>query len=105
MMKVLLVGFGAIGQTIRDAVADDALVQIAAILVKPERRAALQQESGNGIRIICSADELDIPIDCALECAGHSGVAEHVPALLRRGIPAIVTSVGSLADSALVSAS
>ncbi|MEJ0067885.1 MAG: aspartate dehydrogenase [Pseudomonadota bacterium] len=48
-----------------------------------------------------SVDALATRPDLAVECAGHGGVAEHGPALLRRGIDLVVSSVGALADPAL----
>jgi len=39
-----------------------------------------------------------------IECAGHSAVRSHVPALLAKGIDTIVTSVGALANQDLFGA-
>jgi len=39
--------------------------------------------------------------DLVVECAGHAGVAENAPTLLRAGIDVMVVSVGALADAAL----
>ena len=96
-MRVLLIGYGAIAKTVSDAIAGDKQLQIAAILVRKHKRETLRAELGDAVHVLESVDELVVPIDCVLECAGHSGVTEHVPALLRRGIDVIVTSVGSLA--------
>ena len=100
-MRVLLIGYGAIAKTVADAIAGDTQLQIVAILVKKHKREVLRAELdrsdtllGDVVHVLESVDELVVPIDCALECAGHMGVTEHVPALLRRGIDVIVTSVG-----------
>lgn len=39
--------------------------------------------------------------DLVVECAGHSAVATHVPALLQTGVDVIIASVGALADAGL----
>ena len=107
-MRVLLIGYGAIAKTVADAIAGDTQLQIVAILVKKHKREVLRAELdrsdtllGDVVHVLESVDELVVPIDCALECAGHMGVTEHAPALLRRGIDVIVTSVGSLATPGL----
>ena len=101
-MQVLLIGYGAIARTVCEALAGDPDLRVAAVLVRPHKRAALQSQLGAAVRVLGSVDELDLPVDCALECAGHSGVVEHVPALLKRGIDVILTSIGSLAESGLL---
>ncbi|MFM9970409.1 MAG: aspartate dehydrogenase [Burkholderiales bacterium] len=105
-MRVLLIGYGAIAKTVRAALLHDDNIQVAAVIVRKngrERlRAKLGAELGATVHVLESVDELVVPIDCALECAGHLGVTEHVPTLLRRGIDVIVTSVGSLATPGLI---
>jgi aspartate dehydrogenase len=101
-MRVLLVGYGAIARTVSTAIAGDERIQIVAVMVKPDRRAALRRELGDAVHVLESVNELVVPVDCALECAGHSGVTGHVPELLRRGIDVIVTSVGSLGAPDLI---
>jgi len=101
-MRVLLIGYGAIARTVSEAVAADRQLQIVSVLVRPSKRDALRAELGSAVHVLESVDELAVPIDCALECAGHQGVIEHVPALLRLGIDVILTSVGSLATPGLI---
>jgi aspartate dehydrogenase len=100
-MRVLLIGYGAIARTVSAAIDGDERLKIVAVLSRAERRAALRAELGDAMHVLASVDELVAPIDCALECAGHSGVTAHVPALLRKGIDVIMTSVGSLATPGL----
>ena len=40
--------------------------------------------------------------DLVIECAGHSAVRDHIPALLAAGIDVIIASVGALADHDLL---
>jgi aspartate dehydrogenase len=101
MHEVLLVGFGAIGRTVMAAIAGDPRVRIAAVLDVPTQRERLQKELGDSVRIISSLDELDMRIDCVLECAGHAAVKAHVPAALRRGLDVILVSMGSLSEHGL----
>ena len=89
-MRVLLIGYGAIARTVRKALEGEPDLRIAAALVRPAQRAAVQAELGDSVAVLTSVGDIESPIDCALECAGHSGVAGHVPALLSRGIDVIL---------------
>ena len=96
--SVLLIGHGAIARTVMAALRDDPQFTIAAILVRPERlREAAADDS---IRRVSSIEAAG-PVDCVLECAGHSAVREHVPTALRRGLDTILVSVGSLSEPGL----
>lgn len=100
-VRTLLIGYGAIARAVRDGVADDSRVSITHVLVRPERRNALQKELGVQVKVVADLDELKGEIDCAVECAGHSAVMSYVPDLLRSGIDVVLVSTGSLSQPEL----
>lgn len=96
--NVLLIGFGAMGRSVCNALRDCSVVRIAWILERVGRRAEIQAALPDA-QVISSLTELTGAPDLVVECAGHEALATLVPELLERGIPAIVASVGALADT------
>jgi aspartate dehydrogenase len=94
----LLIGCGAMGRTVLQALAQDPAVCIRHVLVSARRRQALQEELGAGVQVICGLGELSTLPDFAVECAGHEALSAIVPQLLRFGIDTIIASVGALAE-------
>lgn len=101
MKTLLLIGYGAMGRTVREALRLQPQAAIACILETPDRRDGVQAEVGSSVEVVTSLDELAMLPDLALECAGHGAVARFVPELLARGVDTIVASVGALADEKL----
>lgn len=90
-MKIGLIGVGAIAQYVLAAL-ECRSHQVDAIVVRPARvpeNTALYVGSVEGL-----SDDLDLVIDCA----GHTALATHGPALLARGIDVLTISLGALAD-------
>jgi aspartate dehydrogenase len=103
MTSAALIGYGGIAQDVVAALRESGSgVAIAGALCRPGRsakaRAALP-----GIDIVESLDDLlaQRPTIVA-EVAGQQAMAEHGPAVLRRGFDLLVISIGALADAALL---
>ncbi len=96
MKDILLIGYGAMGRSVLEALRDDAQARVRYVLERPSRADKLQDELGS-IQVLRSLDELDGVPDLALECAGHDAVATLAPALLEMGVTTIIASVGALA--------
>jgi aspartate dehydrogenase len=99
--RALLIGYGAIGRLVRERLADDASLRITHVLERTERKDELARALGTKVGVIGALDELGEVPDCALECAGHSAVVEHVIPLLDRGVDVALVSVGALATPEL----
>lgn len=97
MGNVLLIGFGAMGRSVFNALRDSREIGTWWILERAHRRAEIQARLVNA-QVIGSLGELTAQPDLVIECAGHEALAVLVPQLLERGIPAIVASAGALAD-------
>jgi aspartate dehydrogenase len=89
------------GRTLAAGVAQDANIHITHVLEQASLKKSLQERLGAKTKVISSLDELDAPIDCAVECAGHQAVKAHVPAVLKRGVDVILVSMGSLSEPGL----
>jgi len=100
-VRTLLIGYGAIARAIRNGIADDRRVSVTHVLVRPERKDALQRELGAQVRVVANIEELKGEVDCAVECAGHSAATSYVPDLLRSGVDVVLVSTGSLSQPGL----
>lgn len=99
MLKIAMIGCGAIGAGVLELLRGDADLAVAAVVLPPgahgEVRAAVAKFAPQA-RVVGRIDEVD-GIDLVVECAGHSAIEEHVLPALQRGIPCMVASVGALA--------
>src|SRR5699024_661836 len=100
MLKVALVGSGAIARGVMVAVDGHAGLVVDQLLVTPRRMSTVQEECPD-THVATSLDALPHTPDVLLECAGHAAVVEHVLPALAQGIDCIVCSIGSLAEPAL----
>ena len=101
-MKFALIGCGAIGTALLELVKDDAGLQIAAIVV-PETatdaaKAVIQRLA---LDAVVTSSVPAQGIDLVVEAAGHAAIEQHVLPALRRGVPAIVASVGATSAAGL----
>lgn len=100
-MDVLLIGYGAIGGHVARALADDPAVRVRWVMARPGREQHAQRIAGPQAGVVTDMDGLQGHPDVALECAGHAGLLAHGAAVLERGIPLGIVSVGALSDDAL----
>jgi len=101
-IDVALIGHGAIGRYVRGRLDGEGHARVSAIVMRPARVAAVQDEIGAAARVVGSIGELPAPPPAlVVEVAGHGGLAEHGIAALERGLDLLVVSVGALADGAL----
>jgi aspartate dehydrogenase len=98
VQQVTLLGFGAIGRSIFQRLADHAGVHITHIVVRESRIAEVQAFVGNAV-LVCA----NVPSTTRLlvESAGHSAIIAHVLPALERGIECAVLSIGALSEPGL----
>ncbi len=90
-MKIGLIGNGAIAGFVRKEL-EKSEHSLGAILLRPERVAENPKLHVGSVRDL--PDDLELIIDCA----GHTALAAHGPAILLRGMDLISVSLGALAD-------
>ena len=101
-MDIALIGYGAIGQYVTKMLDDDLDIQVRALVMRPDRVAALQEMAGDNCRVVGEIADLPDAIDFVVEVAGHAGLQQHGPGVLSRGIDLMVVSVGALTDAGLL---
>ncbi|MFK8080733.1 MAG: aspartate dehydrogenase [Granulosicoccus sp.] len=101
MSQILLIGYGAIGQFVFDAVQNSSHSRVAAILCRRGHETRARSALHETIACISESSQVPEDIDLVVECAGHIAVATHIPALLRKGKNVICISNGALANAAL----
>ncbi len=103
-LKVTLIGFGAIGQSICRRLLGSPEIRVTHVVVRAARlveaQAALDQLCGLAGAVQAVTD---VPANAtlAMECAGHEALASHVIPALARGTECAVLSVGALAELGL----
>ena len=101
-MRIALIGCGAIGTSLLELVQDDAGLDIVAIVVPAEfgdvARATVQRLAPKA-QVVHAVPAQGI--DLVVEAAGHGAIEQNVLPALRRGVPAIVASVGALSAPGL----
>ncbi len=94
IMKIAIIGQGAIASYVRAHIKRHGISEIAQI-VRPGKEMA-----GSPPSISCVGD-LPGAVDLIVDCGGHAALAAHGPAALARGIDVLTVSLGALADADL----
>lgn len=105
MLKIAMVGCGAIGVAALELLACRTDLVVTTVLVRAPHRADARQRIPPWARratIHASLDEAPTRPDLLVECAGHGAIVEHVLPALRAGIPCVIASVGALAAPRLI---
>jgi aspartate dehydrogenase len=98
MLRVALIGFGAIGQALFKRAQALPNVQICEVIVRAGQVSAAQLMLGKDA-VAC--EYIGEQNDLVIECAGHQAITEHALAALERGIPTAVLSIGALCEEGL----
>ncbi len=106
MRHILIIGMGGIGRHVAYALQNEANRVRLSILVRSqyvsEVRARVDAVAPGDVQVVDQFDRLtDIP-ELAVECAGHTAVADFGETCLTSGADFLVTSVGALTDAALL---
>jgi len=99
VLRVTLIGFGAIGQSLLARTRGHAALRITHIVVPHARVADMQVKAGAEV---CVTDGVPADAQLVLECAGHKALTEHVMPALARGVECAVLSIGALSEPGLV---
>ncbi|HLT27617.1 MAG TPA: aspartate dehydrogenase [Zeimonas sp.] len=99
-LRVGLVGYGAIGRVVADALASSSGIELVGAVVRSARASQVGRPT---LPLFTSVESLlDRSPRLVLECAGHAALHAHGPSMLEAGVDLLVASVGALADAALL---
>jgi aspartate dehydrogenase len=98
MLKVGLIGYGAIAQFAHNAL-DGINATLVLVIVRQNKIEATQSVLGPDVKVAQSLG--DARPDIMVDCAGHSALQEHGVDILSAGVPLITVSIGALANSSL----
>lgn len=102
-LRVGLIGFGAIGRRLAEAIANGEAgrCELGAVLVRrPER---IDDEARERLGCVVTGDAADFlatRLDLVVEVAGHDALKRYAEDVLRQGKDLLLISVGALADAA-----
>ncbi len=97
-LRVGLIGYGAIGGLVAEAIAGRDDMTLVGVLLRPESQRALPQ----GLPLVGdAAGLLAKQPGIVVEAAGHGGLRAHAAAILSGGVNLLIASVGALADAQL----
>lgn len=96
-MNIGIIGKGAIGRYVRSALLERGH-EIRALLLRPGFEQSQATESDRILRV-SSVEDLPEDIEHMIDCAGHTALHQHGPAILRRGMHLTTVSIGGLANN------
>ena len=99
MHKVTMIGFGAIGRSVFQRMADNASVVITHVVVPEAHVAEVQAQLGQAATAVVAVPSEGVGL--VIECAGHAALVDHVVPALERGIECAVLSIGALSEPGL----
>ena len=96
MKKVMFIGYGSMARKVHAMLPKN--VVLSTIIASPRSIDSIKAELGDTVQVLSSVSELvDMP-DLAVEMAGQSGLEAHAIAVLEKGIPLGIVSVGAFTD-------
>ena len=101
MLDIAIIGYGAIAAFVAGILKEHGTVRIACALTRPGREDAARGVFGTETNAVTRISDAPAGIAVALDCSGHTGLAQHGPEILRRGIDLMTVSSGALADAGL----
>jgi aspartate dehydrogenase len=105
MLRVSMIGCGAIGVGVMELLKSDPEV-VFDLVVVPE---TALESAGATVRRLAPNARVGVGLDSSrpdllVECAGHRAIEEHIIPALESGIPCLVVSVGALSEPGLADA-
>ena len=96
MKKVMFIGYGSMARKVHAMLPKN--VVLSTIIASPRSIDSIKAELGDTVQVLSSVSDLvDIP-DLAVEMAGQIGLETHAIAILEKGIPLGIVSVGAFTD-------
>ncbi|MCB5363128.1 aspartate dehydrogenase [Pusillimonas sp. CC-YST705] len=110
MQRIAMIGFGAIGRAVIEAIREEPRLKLVQLIATPGKVSEVQAQLATlGLSeppLVSESLILDgsCPVDCVVECAGHAAIQEHVLPALQEGLPCVLVSIGALSEPGLAEA-
>lgn len=102
MKSVMFIGYGSMARKVHEMLPEN--IVLSTVIASPRSAEKIKAELGESIKVITSVSDLiDVP-DLAIEMAGQSGLKAHAIAVLEKGIPLGIISVGAFTDEKFAAA-
>ena len=101
MLRIAIIGCGAIGEAVAGYLADEKDVRIAAAIVREGREARARELFGEDVATVYRVEDLPIAIDLVADCAGHEALREHGERALARGMDLVTAATLAPDDPSL----
>jgi aspartate dehydrogenase len=100
--SVVMIGFGAIGQSVARRMAGLPGVDLSHVVVSKAKVGPVQSQlNGMGLTQCHAVDQVPDHARLVLECAGHSALRQHILPALARGVECAILSIGALSEPGL----
>lgn len=96
MKSVMFIGYGSMARKVHAMLPKS--VALTTIVASAKSADKIRAELGDEVEVITSVNELSAIPDLAVEMSGQDGLREHAIAVLAKGIPLGIVSVGAFTD-------
>ena len=96
MKSVMFIGYGSMARKVHTMLPKS--VALTTIVASAKSADKIRAELGDEVEVITSVNELSAIPDLAVEMSGQDGLREHAIAVLAKGIPLGIVSVGAFTD-------
>lgn len=107
MQRIAMIGFGAIGRAVLETIQEEPALKLTQLVVSPGEvqtiEAVLADLGLSEMPLVTDSLVIDAdhPLDCVVECAGHTAIQAHVLPALQEGLPCVLVSIGALSEPGL----
>lgn len=96
MKKIMMIGYGAMAQTVVPTLPKD--IKVGWIVVMPEDVEVIRKLVGTDVQVVSRVKDIIGKPDRVIEMAGQAGLRAHIFDVIEKGLDIGVISVGTFAD-------
>lgn len=100
MPRIAIIGYGAMAGYVAEQL-EHIPCTLSHCITRPGREDAARARLGTEVALVNSLEDVASRPDLVVDCAGHQGLIQYGPDILRAGIPVVTASIGALADDGL----
>ena len=101
MQTIAIIGSGAIAEAVVGYLAGNEDVVIGVAVIEPGMESRARDVYGRQVEVVTDLGDASMPVDLAVDCAGHPALRQHGETVLSLGVNLVSVSSGALADADL----